>query len=72
VKNVRVRKGVRQGDSISPKLFPTVLESMFQNLNWDEVEIKINDEYLHHLRFADDIVLFAYCRRTTNQNGRAV
>jgi len=30
---------------------------VFQNLNWNEVGININDEYLHHLRFADDIVL---------------
>jgi len=32
---------------------------VFQNLNWDEVGIKNNGEYLNHLRFADDIVLFA-------------
>jgi len=55
----KVGKGVRQGDSISPKLFSAVLESVFQNLNWDEVGIKINGEYLHHVRVADDIVLFA-------------
>jgi len=31
---------------------------VFQNLNWGEVGIKISGEYLHHLRFADDIDLF--------------
>jgi len=55
----KVGKGGMVGDSISPKLFPAVLEREFQNLNWDEVGIKINGEYLHHLRFTDDIVLFA-------------
>jgi len=55
----KVGKGVRQGDSISPKLFSAVLEGVFQNLNWDEVGIKINGDYLNHLRFVDDIVLFA-------------
>jgi len=33
----KVGKGVRQGDSISPKLFSAVLESELKNLNWDEV-----------------------------------
>ena len=56
---MKVGKGIRQGDSISPKLFSAVQEGVFQNLNWDEVGIKINGEYLNHLRFADDIILFA-------------
>ena len=55
----KVGKGIRQGGSISPKLFSAALEEVFQNLNWDEVGIKINGEYLNHLRFADDIILFA-------------
>ena len=55
----KVGKGIRQGDSISPKLFSAVLEGVFQKLNWDELGIKINGEYLNHLRFADDIILFA-------------
>jgi len=32
---------------------------LLQNLKRDEVEIKINGEYLHHLQFADDIGLSA-------------
>jgi len=35
-----VGKGVRQGDSIFPKLFCAVLEREFQNFNWDGVRIK--------------------------------
>jgi len=58
----KVGKGVMHGDSISPNLFSAVLERAFPNLNWDEVGIKINGEYLHHPRFADDIVLFALSR----------
>jgi len=68
----KIEKGVRQGDLISPKLYCAVLESVFQKLNWDEVGIKFNGEYLHHLR--NSLMIYSpacfKCRRTTNQNGR--
>ncbi|KAJ8726613.1 hypothetical protein PYW07_001311 [Mythimna separata] len=54
-----VQKGVRQGDPLSPKLFSAVLESVFRCLEWDNKGIKVNGELLSHLRFADDIVVFA-------------
>jgi hypothetical protein len=54
---IPVRKGVRQGDTISPKLFTACLEMVFRRLNWDMKGILIDGKHLHHLRFADDIVL---------------
>lgn len=54
-----VRRGVRQGDPISPKLFPAVLETVFRSLEWNNKGVKIDGEFLSHLRFADDIVVFA-------------
>ncbi|CAF4882123.1 unnamed protein product [Pieris macdunnoughi] len=55
----RVQKGVRQGDPLSPKLFTAVLENIFRNLGWEHFGISINGLNLNHLRFADDIVVFA-------------
>ncbi len=55
----KIGRGVRQGDTISPKLFTSVLESVFKKLDWSEMGININGKYLSHLRFADDIVLIA-------------
>lgn len=54
-----IQRGVRQGDTISPKLFNAGLEQIFRKLEWDNKGIKINGEYLNHLRFADDIVLIS-------------
>ncbi|GBP52074.1 Retrovirus-related Pol polyprotein from type-2 retrotransposable element R2DM; Endonuclease [Eumeta japonica] len=54
-----IEKGVRQGDPLSPKLFIAVLEDIFKNLDWEQFGININGSNLNHLRFADDIVLFA-------------
>lgn len=54
---VPIEKGVRQGDTISPKLFTAVLEEIFRKLNWEKKGININGEKLNNLRFADDIVL---------------
>ena len=56
-----LRKGVRQGDTSSPKLFTAVLESVFRRLDWEGKGIVVNGKCLSHLRFADDIVLLSSC-----------
>ena len=54
------RRGVRQGDPISPKLFTSLLEEVFRGLKWSKkAGISINGRKLTNLRFADDIVIFA-------------
>lgn len=52
-----IKKGVRQGDPLSPTLFNAVLEHIFRQLNWDHLGLNINGAHLNHLRFADDLVL---------------
>ena len=56
---IKLERGVRQGDTISPKLFTAVLEEVFRKLDWSKKGIKINGEFLSHLRFADDIVIIS-------------
>ncbi|PIO55254.1 hypothetical protein TELCIR_23360, partial [Teladorsagia circumcincta] len=55
---VDLRRGMRQGDCISPKLFSVVIDAVFRNLEWNE-DIKIDGEMLTHLLYADDCILFA-------------
>ncbi|CAH2088198.1 unnamed protein product [Euphydryas editha] len=56
---IKIARGVRQGDPLSPKLFIAVLQCIFSKLNWISEGISINNERLTHLRFADDIAIFA-------------
>nr|XP_032511484.1 uncharacterized protein LOC116765942 [Danaus plexippus plexippus] len=56
---IPLKRGVRQGDVISPKLFKAALEDAFKLLEWEGLGININGEYITHLRFADDIVVMA-------------
>ena len=56
---IRIKRGVRQGDTISPKLFTAILESIFRRLNWENTGVKIDGEFLSNLRFADDIYSYA-------------
>ncbi|XP_045454782.1 uncharacterized protein LOC123664232 [Melitaea cinxia] len=58
-KEIKIGRGVRQGEPVSPKLFTAVLEEIFRQLNWEQSGITINGENLSHLRFADDIIIFA-------------
>lgn len=41
-------------------MFTACLEGVFRRLQWEKSEIRVNEEYLSHLRFADDAVLFSY------------
>ncbi|KAE9421601.1 hypothetical protein Angca_004753, partial [Angiostrongylus cantonensis] len=52
-----VKRGVRQGDTVSPKLFTATLQNVTRTLEWDNMGVKIDGRQLHRLRFADDIVL---------------
>ncbi|KHN87960.1 Retrovirus-related Pol polyprotein from type-1 retrotransposable element R2, partial [Toxocara canis] len=56
---IDICKGVRQGDTIFPKLFAVTLETLFSELDWD-CGIRVDGERLTHLLFADDCVLFAH------------
>ena len=55
--NIRIKRGVRQGDTISPKLFTATLESIFRRLNWENKGVKIDGEFLSNLRFSGDIFI---------------
>ena len=54
---IPMQKGVRQGNSISPKL--VTLEEVFKNLELEKSGIEIHGEYFNSLRFANDIVLMS-------------
>nr|XP_054765176.1 uncharacterized protein LOC129271950 [Lytechinus pictus] len=52
-----INRVVRQGDTVSPKLFNAALEEIIRKLDWESTGLNIEGECLHHLRFADDIFL---------------
>ena len=55
---IRIKRGVRQGDTISPKLFTATSESiLFRRLNCENKGVNIDGEFLSKLSFADDIFL---------------
>ncbi|XP_063540448.1 uncharacterized protein LOC134749440 [Cydia strobilella] len=57
-----IAKGVKQGDPLSPKLFTSCLQEIFQKLavSWETMGIEVGGKRLTNLRFADDIVLFSH------------
>ena len=54
---IKILRGVRQGDPISPKLFTTAIEQIFKNSDLNPRGIDIDGEKLTDLRFADDVAL---------------
>ena len=57
-REIKIRKGVRQGDTVSPVMFTAAVEEIFKRMN-SEAGININGVRLSNLRFADDIILCA-------------
>uniref|UniRef100_A0A914VP78 Reverse transcriptase domain-containing protein n=1 Tax=Plectus sambesii TaxID=2011161 RepID=A0A914VP78_9BILA len=53
---IPIGQGVRQGDTIFPKLFTACLEDVFRQMELTG-GLNIDGQKLTHLRFADDIVL---------------
>ena len=56
---INIKRGVRQGDTISPKLFTACLEQVFCNIDWKDKGINVDGKNLHHLKFADDIIIIS-------------
>lgn len=54
-----VRKGVRQGCSVSPLLFNIFIESAIKQFKEKTKGVKVNGRQIHSIRFADDIALVA-------------
>uniref|UniRef100_A0A914WUD7 Reverse transcriptase domain-containing protein n=1 Tax=Plectus sambesii TaxID=2011161 RepID=A0A914WUD7_9BILA len=57
---VEVQKGVRQGNTISPRLLTACLCEALNSLNWQNKGINIDGCYLLHLAFADDVVIISH------------
>lgn len=57
--DIKVQRGLKQGDVISPKIFINVLKELFDVMQWEERGICINGEWLNHLDFADDCALIS-------------
>ena len=55
---IKVGRGVRQGDTMSPVLFNCVIDNVFRNLGKD-IGVSVEGVLLNCLAFADDLVLLA-------------
>jgi len=56
---ISLEREIRHGDTTSPKLFTAILEYIFKQLDWDHKNINIDDEYINHLWYTDDIILIS-------------
>jgi len=52
-------KGVKQGDTLSPCLFSVYLNDLVRDINRSKLGVKIDDQYVNILLYADDIVILS-------------
>lgn len=57
---IKLERGARQSDNIWPKPFTACIqEAIIKRIDLEGRDINMDGEYLSHLIFADDIILFA-------------
>ncbi|EYB84307.1 hypothetical protein Y032_0319g2366 [Ancylostoma ceylanicum] len=56
---IPIERGVRQGDTISPRLFTAALRYAISELDWEGKGYSIDTKKISNLRFVDDIALIA-------------
>ena len=56
-----ISNGVRQGGILSPWLFAVYMDDLSSLLNTSRIGCHINDVYINHLFYADDLCLMAPC-----------
>ena len=59
VKEVRSKRGLRQGCTLSPLLFSLYMEEFTRRMKATKIGIKVGEETLTLLLFADDVILLA-------------
>ncbi|XP_072401637.1 uncharacterized protein [Diabrotica undecimpunctata] len=61
-KEIKVNKGVKQSDSISPTIFHLILEAIIRRTNF--ININIITDQLQVIAYADDLVIIAKMKMT--------
>lgn len=65
--NIELKLGVKQGDPLSPLLFNLITDTIIEDIDKNTQGIKIQDENLAVLAFADDMVLLANNKMETKR-----
>lgn len=68
----RIDKGVKQGDPISPGLYPAVLETAMINILWQDRGDLINEQRLNNVRYAGDVILLSTMSMSCKVSHRSV
>ena len=64
-----IKRGVKQGDPLSPNFFICVLEDILRELDWEQRGVAANGRRINNLMFADDIILIATSAREVQEMG---